>query len=65
MCDLCNSMTEDRARAELRNEAERLRRLAVMLDNMADGRIRPHTDSAETLGSIARNVIRYLVDEWM
>jgi hypothetical protein len=67
MCNLCSKdpdvvLREQRKMLEQVND---LRRLANKLELMAGGHIRPHTFEAKRITMIARNVIRYLVDEWM
>jgi hypothetical protein len=45
--------------------ADDLRRLASHYDNVASGRIKPHTDEAAKPQSLANSVIRMLVQRWV
>jgi hypothetical protein len=67
MCRLCSKDEEvvRREKALMMNEADNLRRLANKIDLIAAGHINPHSHEMGPITSMARNAIRYLVDEWM
>jgi len=66
MCRLCGNENERKSETgHLLMEAESLKNLAVHLEQMAWGRIKPHTDGAKKIVPLAHHVIRYLVEEYM
>lgn len=65
MCNLCDDKTRAKEIASLCRQADALRSLANDLDALADGRQKPHTAFTESMGAKARNIIRYLAEEWM
>jgi hypothetical protein len=67
MCDLCDEdqKVRDSAMRSARLLADELRQLASHYDNVARGRIKPHTDEASKPQSLANNVIRMLVQRWV
>lgn len=66
MCNLCGNEEErSRERKNILYEADNLYELAVLLQAVANGRIAPHSDKAKDISIMARNSIRYLVEEWM
>jgi hypothetical protein len=67
MCDLCDEDQKvvNSAYRSARLLADDLRRLASHYDNVASGRIKPHTDEAAKPQSIANSVIRMLVERWV
>lgn len=66
MCNLCTDDTEEKKAvvAYHRDIAARLRSLAHAYDDLASGATRPHTQDAEVIGSMAKSLIRELV-EWI
>lgn len=67
MCDLCSSIESERKEAadKLHTEADEMISLATDLRRLAYGRLNPHSNEAHVVGSKARHIIRYLVEEWM
>lgn len=66
MCNLCGNNDErEKEKRYMEYQADALRDLAELLNNVANGRIAPHSDKAKDISIMARNSIRYLVEEWM
>lgn len=67
MCDLCSAVPEEQTAAiqETRRNALILQRMADKLNDLAAGRIQPHSQDARHMASLARSIIYYLVTEWM
>jgi uncharacterized protein YifE (UPF0438 family) len=67
MCDLCSPVPEEQTAAiqETRRNALILQRMADRLNDLAAGRIQPHSPDAKHMVSLARSIIYYLVTEWM
>jgi len=67
MCQLCSNDKKERDadKARLKEQAERLEKMAAHLRALAAGQIKPHGVYSESYTLIARNAIRYLVEEWM
>ena len=67
MCDLCDEDQKvvNSACMSERLLASYLRELALHCDNVASGRIKPHTDEAHKPQAIANSVIRMLVQRWV
>ena len=45
--------------------ADQLRKLSHKFDALANGSIKAHPDDAKLVAVMARNIIQYLVAEWM
>lgn len=67
MCNLCSPDKEaqDAERAALRRAARDMCRFACFLRHLEEGREHPHSEEAVRKAALARNIIRYLVEEWM
>jgi len=67
MCDLCDEDQKvvNSAYRSARLLADELRQLANHYDEVASGRIKPHTSEANRADALARNVIRMLVQRWV
>lgn len=67
MCDFCDEDQKvvNSAYRSAKLLADDLRELALHYDNVASGRIKPHTDKAGKPQSLANNVIRKLVQRWV
>ncbi len=67
MCDLCDEDQKvvNSAYRSARLLADDLRRLASHYDNVASGKIKPHTVEAAKPQSLAYSVIRMLVQRWV
>jgi hypothetical protein len=67
MCDLCDEdqRVVNSAYRSATLLADDLRELAKHYDEVASGRIKPHTDEAAKPQSLANNVIRKLVQRWV
>jgi len=67
MCDLCDEDQKvvNSAYRSARLLADELRQLAKHYDEVASGRIKPHTDEAIKPQSLANSVIRMLVQRWV
>ncbi len=64
MCELCNEETRDKERSKLYARADKLKTLAGFYERLADGAIKPHSDKAKSIGFLATNIIKFLVEEW-
>jgi len=67
MCDLCSTdkKQQEQASLNMQHEAQLMKEFALMLDEMARGHLKPHSDNSEARRAKAHAIIRYLVDEWM
>lgn len=64
MCNLCTTDPEEikAVVAHHRNVAHRLRSMARNYEDMAAGRIKPHSEEMKSAGALGRNLIRELVE---
>lgn len=67
MCDMCSSDEQDRikARRHHQNVAAECRRLSLLLEEYAAGKLKPHTNDIDSLERYARTVIQNLVADWL
>jgi len=67
MCDKCVGTEAERnaAYAKDRDFAKELDRLAARYISMSSGKIQPHSEEMEQVSSLAKKVIRKLVDDWI
>lgn len=67
MCNLCSSNEEERLKEKryMEYQAGNLHELAGLIEDVANGRIDPHSDKANDVSIRAHNSIRYLVENWM
>lgn len=67
MCDLCSPVAEERTKAvqETKRNALLLQKMADKLNDLAAGRIQPHSQDARHMATLAHSIIYYLVTEWM
>jgi hypothetical protein len=67
MCNLCSNDPDTVKNERQLHEyaASQMRMLADKLDLIAQGKLKPHSDQAKVVSAISRNVITFLVDEWM
>ena len=67
MCDLCdkNEQTVKFAKLGKLYRAKQLRRMADMETHLAEGRMQPHLEEAKELGVLARQLIRYLAEDYL
>lgn len=65
MCDLCNPEFREPAKREMLLVADNLERLAAQYRDMAEGRLKPHSNPALDVASRAKSVIHALVKEWI
>jgi len=67
MCDLCDSdeIARLNARGVVRRKADELKSIAKYFDLLADGDSKPHGEEAKNRMIQIRNMIRYLVAEWL
>lgn len=67
MCNLCSDdmAVAEKERARLSDQADRLRRLAKSLDNLADGYTKPHGNGVSGIKHTALSLIRDLVEDWV
>lgn len=67
MCGLCSDDLGERENEKRRNQylAADLRRMADKIEQLADGKIKPHSEDAKNMSYIAHGLIRELVAEWM
>lgn len=67
MCELCeiDPVKLKVAREGNRRTAEALRHLAVLYEDLAAGRVMPHTDYLQAYAYTARRIIRVLVEEYV
>ncbi len=65
MCGLCSDDPKDREaeRAEIRRKADLLRKVATHYEALLTTR-QPH-HGLDTIASLARGVIRFLVQDWV
>jgi hypothetical protein len=64
MCILCGDDAE-KGKEIYRRRAALLRDLAMKLDGMADGTVKPHTKDMDKVDLLATNVIRFLVADFV
>jgi hypothetical protein len=66
MCDLCSSdpTKRDAAREDCYRRAKEFERMAALERSLGSGHAIPHVN-VESGRSLARTLIRYLVEEWM
>ena len=64
MCELCGI---DRKRGIERHKriAVSLEKLAFGYNKLAYGTIKPHTDAIKPIESLARSIVRELVEDWV
>lgn len=67
MCDLCSSDSLEREKAisNAKYMSDQLSRLADAYGALAHGRLKPHTDALAQHASLARNIVRKLVEDWV
>ncbi len=67
MCDLCSEIREVResARAVLGYEEAKLEKMAFYLRQLRTNKMTPHSEEAKKIAMQARNIIRYLVNDWL
>ena len=67
MCDLCDEdqKVRDSAMKSAKLLADDLRRLVCHYEDVASGRIKPHTVEAAKPEPLAHKVIRTLVQQWL
>jgi hypothetical protein len=67
MCQLCSTEITEKttAREAQRYIAARLRMLANMLDEVANGKIKPHSDDGVEVSRYALAVVKSLMEEWV
>lgn len=67
MCDLCSAVPKEleMARKETLFEAEQLKQLAEQFQKLANGIIQPHGEEAKVIGIKARQVIKFLAEDWL
>ncbi len=65
MCDLCNEETKALAKEHMKYLAIRMRELSRLYDDMASGKVKPHSEQAKNMSYTARMLVRELVAEWV
>lgn len=67
MCGFCSNNQEEleKEKRHQKRVVADLRKMAYRIDQLIDGRIKPHSDNTKNMSYIARNIIRELVNEWM
>jgi len=67
MCGLCSERVNEKQAAQegALRRAHQLREMASIEERLADGRIQPHGEETKKASTLARVLIRYLVEDWM
>jgi hypothetical protein len=67
MCQLCSEDPKERTayRERISHQADQLRRLALVFDQLAEGRIKPHSLDMQVIQKTSRSVVNFLVDDWI
>ena len=67
MCGLCSDDKKERE-MEVKNtvwQAKQLRQLALHLDGLASGSIKPHSKETKIISVTARSILRFIVEDWI
>ena len=64
MCELCTMKPADRYKA-MQFRARQLEQFASQVMRLADGTLDPHSEEVKSVAAQARQLIRYLVEDWL